>query len=399
MERLRLGVIGLGQRGEQLVREVFAKHDAVIVTALCDLYQDRIDAAEKLVVDAGGAEPFKTLNYKDVMSKDLVDCIVIAASWNQHIEMSIECLERGIPCGCEIGGCETLDECFALVDAYERTKTPFMFMENCCYGREELMVMNMVKQGIFGEIVHCSGGYHHDLRHEVSHGKELRHYRLNEYLTRNCENYPTHEIGPIAQVLDINRGNRFLRLTSMASKAAGLHEYIKNKKADDAELINATFAQGDIVTTTIMCERGETVVITLDTTLPRYYYSRGFTVRGTKAMFEENTRAVHIEGREISDEERQKLRSRTGNLEYYRDEFEHEIWRKFLNDGVKGGHGGMDYLVYSEFFDCVKNNKPMPIDVYDAATWMCITPLSEKSILAGGAVMEIPDFKNRNNKN
>ncbi len=391
MERLRLGVIGLGQRGAQLMREVFVSHEAVCVTALCDVYQDRVDDAAKLVVDAGFEEPLKTNDYKVVMSKDLVDCVVIAASWDKHIEMAIECLERGIPCGCEIGGCETLEECFALVDAYERTKTPFMFMENCCYGREELMVLNMVKQGVFGEVVHCSGGYHHDLRHEVSHGKELRHYRLNEYLTRNCENYPTHEIGPIAQILDINHGNRFVRLTSMASKSAGLHEYIKNNKADDAELINAEFAQGDIVTTTIMCERGETVVITLDTTLPRNFYSRGFTVRGTKAMYEEATRSVFID----NGEQRESRKENLDNVSQFTDKYEHEIWKKFLNDGVKGGHGGMDYLVYSDFFDCVKNNKPMPIDVYDAAVWMCITPLSEKSIAAGGAVMEIPDFKNR----
>lgn len=391
MEKLRLGVIGLGQRGKQLVDQVFVSHDAIQVTALCDLYQDRVDDAAKVFVDAGFEEPFKTLDYKEVMSKDLVDCVVIAASWNQHIEMSIECLERGIPCGCEIGGCETLEECFALVDAYERTKTPFMFMENCCYGRYELMVLNMVKQGVFGEIVHCSGGYHHDLRHEVSHGKELRHYRLNEYLTRNCENYPTHEIGPIAQILDINHGNRFVRLTSMASKAAGLHEYIKNKKADDTELVNATFAQGDIVTTTIMCERGETVVITLDTTLPRNFYSRGFTVRGTKAMYEEATQSVFID----NGEQRESRKENLDNVSQFTDKYEHEIWKKYQSEGVKGSHGGMDYLVYSDFFDCVKNNKPMPIDVYDAAVWMCITPLSEKSIAAGGAVMEIPDFKNR----
>lgn len=391
MERLRLGVIGLGQRGKQLIDQVFSTHDAVCVTALCDLYQDRVDDAAKVIVDAGFDEPFKTNDYKEVMSKELVDCVVITTSWDKHIEMSIECLERGIPCGCEIGGCKTLDECFALVDAYERTGTPFMFLENCCYGRYELMVLNMVKQGVFGEIVHCSGGYFHDLRHEISHGKELHHYRLNEYRTRNCENYPTHEIGPIAKVLDINHGNRFVRLTSMASKAAGLHEYIKDKKADDAELINAKFAQGDIVTTTIMCERGETIVITLDTTLPRNFYSRGFTVRGTKGMYEEATQSVFIDNGEQNESREENL----DNVSQFTEKYEHKIWKKFLKDGVKGGHDGMDYLVFSDFFDCVKNNKPMPIDVYDAAVWMCITPLSEKSIAAGGTVLEIPDFKNR----
>ncbi len=391
MERLRLGVIGLGQRGAQLIKQVFIHCDDVCITALCDKYQDRIDDAAKIVVEANGDEPFKTTDYKEVLSKNLVDCVVVSASWKQHINMTIACLESGIPCGCEIGGCETLEECFALVEAYERTQTPFMFMENCCYGRHELMVLNMVKQGVFGEIVHCSGGYHHDLRHEISYGKELRHYRLNEYLTRNCENYPTHEIGPIAQVLDINKGNRFISLTSTASKAAGLHEYILNKKADDAELVNAQFAQGDIITTVIKCERGETIVLTLDTTLPRNFYSRGFTVRGTKGMFEESTQSVFID----NGEQRESRAENLNNIEKFTEKYEHDIWKNFLESGVQGSHGGMDYLVYSDFFDCVKNNKPMPIDVYDAAAWMCITPLSEKSIAAGGIPMEIPDFKNR----
>ena len=392
MEKLRLGIIGLGERGAQLVNEVFKCHEAVRVTALCDAYQDRAFDASKVLVDAGVDEPFKTTDYKELLSKDLVDCVVVATSWNKHVEMSVACMEKGIPCACEIGGCETLEECFELVEAYKRTKTPFMFMENCCYGRREMMALNMAKLGLFGEIVHCSGGYLHDLRHDISYGKELRHYRLKEYLTRNCENYPTHEIGPIARVLDINRGNRFVSLTSTASKSVGLHDYIVNNKADDTELLNATFAQGDVITTVIKCERGETVVITLDTTLPRYY-SRGFTVRGTKGLYEEVTDSVYIDG-EVSHEDHGNWKPQWGNADRYASEYDHEIWKKYLSDGLQGSHSGYDYLIYSDFFDCVKNNKPMPIDVYDAATWMCISPLSEKSIKNGGAPVEFPDFKN-----
>ncbi len=393
MGKLRLGVIGLGERGAQLVNEVFKSHEAVCVTALCDAYKDRTFDAAKVIVEASGEEPFKTTDYKEILSKDLVDCVVVATSWNKHVEMSVACMEKGIPCACEIGGCETLEECFELVEAYERTKTPFMFMENCCYGRREMMALNMAKLGLFGELVHCSGGYCHDLRHDISYGKEHRHYRLNEYLTRNCENYPTHEIGPIAQVLDINRGNRFVSLTSTASKAVGLHEYIANNKADDTELLNATFAQGDIITTVIKCERGETVTITLDTTLPRYY-SRGFTVRGTKGMYEEVTDSVYIDG-EVSEEDHAEWKPQWGNADKYARKYDHQLWKKYLKSGVQGSHSGFDYLIYSDFFDCVKNNKPMPIDAYDAAAWMCITPLSEKSIKNGGVPVEIPDFKNR----
>lgn len=393
MDKLRVGIIGLGQRGSQINGYICEQHENVVVSALCDLYEDRIDDAVKACLKAGFDEPFKTNNYREMLSNDIVDCIIVASSWKEHIDMAIACLEKNIPCGCEVGGTHTIDECYKLVDAYERTKTPFMFLENCCYGRRELMALNMAKMGLFGEIVHCTGGYMHDLRYEVSHGKELRHYRLNEYLNRNCENYPTHEIGPIAKILDINNGNRFVSLTSTASKAQGLSEYILEKKSDDKELIDATFKQGDIITTVIKCERGETVRITLDTTLPRYY-SRDFSVRGTKGMYEEATDSVLLDS-EVSEEEHSKWKEHWGNADKYAEKYDHEIWKKYLSDGVKGGHDGMDYLVFRDFFDCVKNNKEMPIDVYDAVSWMCITPLSEKSIANGSMSVEFPDFKNR----
>lgn len=392
MEKLRVGVIGLGQRGTSVQKNVLLKHDGVVVTAVCDIYEDRVEDAAKRVVEKGDEMPFKTLCYEEVIDKNKVDCIIVAASWDKHIEMVIKCLEAGIPCGCEVGGVENLEECFELVRAYERTKTPFMFMENCCYGRREMMVLNMVKQGVLGEIVHCRGGYRHDLRHEVSFGKEIRHYRLKEYLTRNCENYPTHEIGPIAQILDINRGNRFVSLASTASKSVGLHEYIAENKADDKELLNAEFAQGDVVTTVIKCERGETIVITLDTSLPRYY-SRDLSVHGTKGLFEEATDSVYLEC-DMGGEEHWDWKDNWGNADKYAEKYEHEVWKKYIEEGVHEGHGGMDYLVYDAFFQCVKSGEPMPIDVYDAAVWMCITPLSEKSIKAGGAPVEVPDFKN-----
>lgn len=391
MEKIKVGVIGFGQRGNSVLKNVLLQHDGVIVSAVCDAYEDRVEDAANKIVEKGYEMPFKTLNYEEMIDKSKVDCIIVAASWSCHIEIVIKCLEAGIPCGCEVGGTESLDECYRLVDAYERTKTPFMFMENCCYGRREMMVINMAHKGAFGEIVHCAGGYHHDLRHEVSHGKEMRHYRLHEYLTRNCENYPTHEIGPIAQVLDINRGNRFVSLASTASKSAGLHEYIKNHKSDDKKLLNAKFAQADVVTTVIKCERGETVVITLDTTLPRFY-SRDLTVQGTKGMYQEATDSVFLED-DMGKEEYWDWKPYWGNAEKYQEKYDHETWKKYLKDGVKEGHGGMDYLVYDDFFKHLKSGDPMPIDVYDAATWMCITPLSEKSIKAGGAPVAFPDFK------
>jgi hypothetical protein len=246
----------------------------------------------------------------------------------------------------------------------------------------------MVKKGLFGTVVHCSGGYQHDLRKEIAFGKENRHYRLQNYLTRNCENYPTHELGPIAKILNINRGNKMNSLVSISSKAKGMSDYIKQYKSDDEELINAEFAQGDIVTTVIKCENGETIVLTLDTTLPRHY-SRGFTVRGTLAMYQEEANILFLDKKhQIYDFYSRPL---WNNGKRYARKYAHPIWKQYKKEGIKRGHGGMDYLVLRAFFESVHAKTDTPIDVYDTASWMCITALSEKSIKEE-KVVEIPDF-------
>lgn len=392
MENIKVGFVGLSGRGKSLLRDIVLEQGEK-VTAVCDVYEDRLEAGADTVVAAGQDKPAMYADYRDLVKDENVNTVIIASAWESHVEIALAAMNAGKAVAMEVGGAYSLDQCFALVETYERTGSPFMFLENCCYGEREMMVLNMVKQGLFGEIVHCSGGYHHDLRHEISFGKENRHYRLRNYMHRNCENYPTHELGPIAKVLDINHGNRMLTLTSTASKAAGLHEYIMREKSDDEQLKNVKFAQGDVVTTVIKCARGETIVLTLDTTLPRYY-SRGFTVRGTKGFYEEALDAVFLDRKEDIEREWNWQKVALGNAEEYSKEYNDPIWKKYKEEGIQGGHGGMDWLEFEFFFKALRNDEPMPLDVYDAASWMCITPLSEKSIAQGGAVVEIPDFTN-----
>ena len=393
MKQLRIGMIGLGQRGSQILRDVMLENEKVLVTAVCDLYEDRCEAAVKKAVEKGKPAPFSTTDYKEILVREDVDAVIVTCSWEAHVKVSIDALRAGKPVGMEVGGAYTVEECWDLVRTQEETGTPFMFLENCCYGRREMMTMNMVDKGLFGDIIHCSGSYEHDLRYEVSHGKEMRHYRLRNYIHRNCENYPTHELGPIAQILRINRGNRMLSLTSTASRAAGLHQYIAEKKADDTELLNTEFKQGDVVITVIKCAGGETIRLTLSTTLPRFY-SRNFTVCGTRGMYEENSDSVFLEDDPEMKKTEWNWRNQWGNATRFAPEHEHPVWNKFLYDGVRGGHGGMDWLVYGEFVDCLLENRPFPIDVYDAAAWMVITPLSEQSIATGSMPVSIPDFTN-----
>lgn len=392
MEQIRVGIIGLGLRGYGLTNQVFLKMDDIRITAVCDIYQDRVERVADLIENAGHKRPYETTDYKKLVNRNLVDCVIVITSWKYHTEVVTYCMEQGIPVGSEVGGANTVEECYQLVRTQERTGTPYMFLENCNYGQRELMVLNMVRMGLFGQIVHCSGGYCHDLREEITTGKENRHYRLNEYLSRNCENYPSHEMGPIMKIIDMNHSNQLMTLSSTASKSVGLHEYCLKHQPENEELCEAKFAQGDIVTTVITCAGGETITITLDTTLPRPY-SRGFTVRGTKGMYTEVNDSVFIDGTHNDCDF--EWEEQWGNADQYAKEYNHPIWASITEEERAAGHGGMDYLCYRDFFDHIRSGEPMPIDVYDAATIMCITPLSEISIASGGMPVKIPNFKEK----
>lgn len=393
MKDIKIAVIGLGQRGYGLLTGIILPMNRGQVTAVCDLYEDRALKAADAVENTGAKRPAVYLDYKQALADENVNTVVIFTAWESHIEIAVKAMKAGKITALEVGGAYSVDDCRLLVDTYEKTKTPFMFLENCCFGRRELMVKNMTEKGFMGEIVHCEGRYGHDLRDEVAGGIENRHYRLRNYITRNCENYPTHELGPIAKILNINHGNRMLTLSSTASKARGLHDYVLKNKPDDEFLKNTVFNQGDIVTTVIKCANGETIVLTLDTTLPRYY-SRGFTVRGTNAMYEEATDSVFVDREEDRKHDFDWRKECINNAEGYQEEYDHDIWKEFIKSGIQGSHDGMDWLEFKAFFDCIEKDEPMPVDVYDAASWMVITALSEYSVARGGAVVNIPDFTN-----
>lgn len=392
MEKVRIGMIGLGQRGSVLLRTLLAIPDAEVV-AVCDLYEDRRLAAVDTVRESRGKTPLAYQDYGDILTDPAVDLVFICSSWEAHIRQAIESMRAGKVTAVEVGGAYTLDECWELVHAYEETKTPVMMLENCCYDRFELLSTALVRRGMLGEIVHCHGAYSHDLREEILGGNVNRHYRLRNYMTRNCENYPTHELGPIARLLGINRGNRMVKLVSVASKARGLSAFETSEKNPDRSLIGTEFAQGDIVSTIISCEGGETITLTLDTTLPKYY-SREFTVRGTRGLTNQEANMVLIEGEQTDIHTlpgtSQVIRKYLDNAEQYR-QYLPDFWKNITDEERALGHGGMDYYMCSELIRAVKTGAKMPIDAYDAAAWAAITPLSEISIRTGASV-EIPDF-------
>ncbi|MBQ8308246.1 MAG: Gfo/Idh/MocA family oxidoreductase [Clostridia bacterium] len=397
MEKLKIGFIGLGQRGAAygmtdgsigLLGNVLKNSDDVIVTVICDKYQERLDAAAAKIVAAGYDTPMQTTDYKDVMSAG-VDAIIISTSWDMHVKVALEGMQAGIPVAMEVGGTHHIDDCWKLVDCYEKTGTPVFFMENCCYNKDEMLVTGLVRNGVLGNISYCQGYYCHDLREEIAGGIDTHHYRLKEYTENNCENYPTHELGPIAKILNITSGNRFTKLVSMSSKAQGLHEYIMNNPKYADRLGDRVFAQGDVTTTMIECENGETIFLKLDTTLPRLY-ERGLTVSGTKGFYCQTTQSVILDNGKYNHE-MDPYKKAFFNQDDYK-EYLPDDWRLITEEQIKSGHGGMDFIMLKNFFRCIKENKPMPIDVYDAVTWMSVTALSAESIAKGSMPVECPDF-------
>ena len=376
-----LALIGLGCRMKSLYN-VLRYREYVNIVAVCDVNEEKCaEYVEKLEAD-GRHRPAAYTDYRQCIDTEKPDIVVIATSWLYHLEICNYAMEKGVTPACEVGGAYSVHSLWELVRTYERTRTPIMFLENACYHRIKLLALTMKRAGCFGELVHCEGGYRHDLRKQICTGHQAGHYRITEYVHRNAENYPTHEIGPIAKLLDINCGNRFTSLYTVGSKSVGLSHYIADRGITG--LRGVRFNQSDVVSTLIRCQNGETVFIALDTSLPRYY-SRGFVAEGTKGMISEDIGAVFLD---TKDDKHVLWDACAGNLDEYYARYEHPLWQK---ENPNDAHGGIDTLVFDDFFRALDAGEDMPIDVYDMATWMAITVLSEESMATGNAVA-FPDF-------
>ncbi|MBP1989457.1 Gfo/Idh/MocA family protein [Paenibacillus eucommiae] len=381
---IKLGVIGLGNRGSSLLQLLLNMKD-VEITALSDLYEDRMQNALEAVIAAGQPAPSIFKSYEALLAQSSVEAVIIATSWTSHLPITIAAMKAGKYVGSEVGGASSLEECWQLVHTAEETGKRIMLLENCCYGREELALLNMVRQGIFGELIHCQGAYEHDLRDEVALGVENRHYRIHNYKHRNGDVYPTHALGPVAKCLNINYGNRFVKLSSMASKTRGIQLWAQTHLGADHPSSKTNFQLGDIVTTMIQCAQGETILLTHDTSLPRPY-SRGGRIQGTKGIWMEDGNVIHLEDTSQAHA--------WESFDRYKEQYEHPIWQEYLELGVQEGHGGIDYLCLRAFITAVSEQTIPPIDVYDMAAWMAITVLSEQSIQLGGSAVAFPDFTN-----
>ncbi len=392
MERVRFAIVGLGNRGYNLMRKAIMPIDGVDIVGLCDVYDDRVERARAYVAEHSDNTPVCNTDWQAMLTEAKPDAALISTGWDTHIPMAIWCMEHGIVPAVEVCGAYCEQDCWDLVDTYERTGTRIMLMENCCFNKSELLATAMARAGLFGEIVHCAGAYAHDLRKEILSSEENRHYRLAFYRDHNCENYPTHELGPIAKLLGINRGNRMVSLVSMASKSRGFQDYVeRHRDTINPNRIGEEIKQGDIITTLITCENGETITLRLDASLPRFY-NREFTVRGTRGMYEMGNNIVYFDGMEEWFDTQRNYLTYQNNAAEYEEKYLPESWKQMSEIGKASGHGGMDGVEFMAFVKALREGGEMPIDVYDMAAWFSITYLSEKSIAEGGALQAVPDF-------
>ena len=404
-QKLKVGMIGVGLRGTNHLNNVLNRDD-VLVTAICDIDPKRIKLALDLIDKKGQDKPAvfskDEHDYKNLLALKDVDAVIIATPWLWHTRMAKKAMKAGKYTALEVSAANTLEECWDLVNVHEETGTHLMILENVNYRRDIMAVLNMVKQNVFGELVHFRCGYQHDLRFvklndgKTAYGKGVEFgekgisesvWRTQHSLLRNADVYPTHGVGPIAAMCDINRGNRFTSLTSTATKGVGLHDYIVKNGGKDHPNAKLKFKQGDVITTTIETANGESIIVTHDCNLPRPY-SLGFRVQGSNGLWEVDGNRMYIEG--ISDPHR------WDDADNWLKKYDHPLWQKYGDLATGAGHGGMDWFVINSFVESAKQNIAPPMDAYDAAAWSAITPLSELSIENNGEPQDFPDFTRGN---
>lgn len=393
MDRVRVAFIGVGARGSGHVDQL-CLIDGVDVVAICDTHAPSLERSINNVVNkhkqpAPFAYGRDKNDYKRMLERKDIDAVFIATPWEDHVPMAVNSMLAGKHAFVEVPAATTVEDCWKLVNTSERTQKICMMLENVCYGREELLVLNMVQKGVFGELLHGEAAYIHDLRWQM---KEIEHgtgsWRTYEYAKRNGNLYPTHGLGPVAQYLDINRGDQFDYMSSISSPALMRNEYAQKAFPKGHERQSIKFICGDINTSIIKTKRGRTIMLQWDEQLPRPYTRHNF-IQGTKGAWGGYPNRVAIEVKE-GEAERWKQGK---DLDSVYVAHEHPLFTRMGEESVKnGGHGGMDFLMLWRIIYCLRNGLPVDQDVYDAAAWSVVGPLSEMSVANRARSMDIPDF-------
>ena len=393
LDKVRVGFIGVGARGSGHLGQMMTL-EGVEVKAIADNHAPTLNAAVTRVEKSGRPKPAAFGNgdtdYLHLLERDDIDLVIIATPWEWHARMCVDAMKAGKHAFTEVPAAVTIEECWELVETSEKTQKLCMMMENCCYGREELFCLNLCAKGILGELLHGEAAYIHELRgqmNEVEHGTGS--WRTLHYARRNGNLYPTHGLGPVAQYMNINRGDRFDYLSSVASPALGRAMWAKAKFPPDHKWNQIKqWNCGDMNTTIIKTALGRSIMVQWDETSPRPY-SRHNLIQGTRGTFAGYPNRLVIEGETKTTHEW----TEGNDLNAFFDKYDHPLWKRMGEEAKKGGgHGGMDWLMLWRAVYCLRNGEPLDQSVYDAAAWSAVGPLSEKSIASRSTSIDVPDF-------
>ncbi len=383
---VKVGFVGVGGMGSVHVQN-FLNLEGVEIKAICDIVEAKVVRVQEWVERAGYPRPAGysrgPWDFKRMCEEQDLDLVFNATPWEWHVPVCVAAMKNGKHAATEVPAAITLEECWELVETAERYKKHCVMMENCCYDRVELISLHMVRRGLLGEILHAEGGYLHDLREVKFSNQGEGLWRRQHSWKRNGNLYPTHGLGPVAQCMNINRGDAFDYLVSMSSPSRGLQLYAQDKFGLNSHQAKERFALGDVNTSLIKTKLGKTIILIHDTNLPRPY-SRIHLIQGTKGILQKWPNRIYVEGKSPSHQ--------WEDIENYAEEFEHPLWKKLSQKGEGRGHGGMDFIEDYRLIQCLRTGSPMDINVYDAAAWSAVSALSERSVTRGSDPVKFPDF-------
>ncbi|MCX7046612.1 MAG: Gfo/Idh/MocA family oxidoreductase [Candidatus Sumerlaeota bacterium] len=386
LQTVRMGIVGVGGRGTHLLNQ-FLSIDGVEVKAVCDIVESKVANAQDSVVKKGQPRPEGYVkgewDFRSMCDRGDLDMVVTATPWDWHTPVCLAALKAGKHAVTEVPAAVTLDECWQLVETSEAASRHCVMLENCCYGRNELFVLNLVRKGLLGEVLHGECGYCHDMRALQLSDKEEGKWRLAPAIKRNGNVYPTHGLGPVAQCMDINRSDAFDYLVSMSCNSRGLQLFAAKKFGPESPQARQKYIQGDVNSSLIRTKQGKTIMLVYDGDTPRPY-SRINLVQGTKGICQGYPDRAYIEGLGRSGEWQE--------AETLYEQYDHPLWKKLEEKAKGSGHGGMDFIVCYRLIRCLQTGEPMDADVYDAAAWSAVTELSQRSAAGKSKAMDFPDF-------
>jgi hypothetical protein len=381
----RIGLIGTGGRGTSLLQNLLAADARVL--ALCDVVREKAEHAQSLVVQAGQTSPEIYTNddhaFESLVARDDLDLVIIATPWDWHVKMAVAAMTHGKHAAVEVPAATTIEDCWKLVDTSEQTRRHCMMLENCCYGYNETLILRMVHEGLFGDLLYGEGAYIHDLREELFSTKGEGLWRRTAHTLRDGNLYPTHGLGPVANYMGIQRGDRFDYIVSVSTPQRGLDQYRKaHLPASDPRWAERYLA-GDMNTSIIKTANGLSITLKHDTSNP-HPYDRINVIAGTKGVFADYPPRIYFDG--------QAGEEAWGSIDAWK-EHQHPLWKQEGEIAKKlGGHGGMDYIMLYRLVQCMRGGLAPDLDVYDAAAWSAPGPLSRASVAAGSAPVQFPDF-------